>query len=305
MVDWIVTLRSAKRNKCRRVSLSKPMLYLGLLVVITVMSGLGSLMWQYWSYENLQAENVRLKQSLNARKMQMEYLETRMSDIRHELAGSRNLGSQVAKHLGHSEIQMEGGIGGPLTVNQDGDIRRITYIDSESEFLDRLYTELEELEIETQLENGRNASLARFLRSHSALLKAIPNIRPVEGGYISSPFGRRVDPFSKKVKMHMGIDIAHDRRVPVYATAEGVVIEAGWNSSYGNIVTIYHGFGLTTRYAHLSRIDVNEGDWIGKKQVVGLLGNTGRSKSQHLHYEVRLEGRPVNPYYFLPESSQS
>jgi murein DD-endopeptidase MepM/ murein hydrolase activator NlpD len=100
--------------------------------------------------------------------------------------------------------------------------------------------------------------------------------------------------------MHPGIDLAGAYGTPVYATADGTVLRAGWNSGgYGNLVELDHGRGITTRYGHMSAILVREGDHITRGQQIGRMGSTGRSTGNHLHYEVRIDGRAVNPIPFM------
>jgi murein DD-endopeptidase MepM/ murein hydrolase activator NlpD len=112
-------------------------------------------------------------------------------------------------------------------------------------------------------------------------------------------FGVRLDPFSGEGAMHTGIDISAPYGTPVHATADGIVIHAGWNGGYGRCVIIDHGNNYQTWYAHLSRMDVIEGQEIRQGEVLGGVGSTGRSTGSHLHYEVRIASTPVNPYRFL------
>ncbi|MBN1552194.1 M23 family metallopeptidase, partial [bacterium] len=149
-----------------------------------------------------------------------------------------------------------------------------------------------------------NLMLYKYIQSMGDLVRGIPSISPVEHGFVSSPFGRRKDPFTGSIKLHTGIDIAHPSRIPVLAAAEGVVIQSDWNEIYGNVVTINHAFSISTRYAHLDKVYVKPGEWVDRGHIIGLLGNTGRSTHRHLHYEVRIEGKPVNPCYFLPDEEQ-
>jgi murein DD-endopeptidase MepM/ murein hydrolase activator NlpD len=115
-----------------------------------------------------------------------------------------------------------------------------------------------------------------------------------------SGFGYRSDPFNHHSAMHPGLDLAGPIGTPIYATADGVVLRAGWNSGgYGNLVEIDHGRGITTRYGHMSAILVRPGDRITRGQQVGRMGSTGRSTGSHLHYEVRIDGRAVNPMPFM------
>jgi murein DD-endopeptidase MepM/ murein hydrolase activator NlpD len=100
--------------------------------------------------------------------------------------------------------------------------------------------------------------------------------------------------------MHPGIDLAAPYGTPVYATADGTVLRAGWNSGgYGNLVEIDHGRGIVTRYGHMSKIIVGEGQHVTRGQQVGYVGSTGRSTGNHLHYEVRIDNSPVNPIPFM------
>jgi murein DD-endopeptidase MepM/ murein hydrolase activator NlpD len=131
-------------------------------------------------------------------------------------------------------------------------------------------------------------------------LAAVPVRRPVDGEIdYSSGFGMRVDPFLKSPAMHTGIDMRGETGDPVRATATGTVTMAGPNGGYGKMVEIDHGNGLSTRYAHLSAIDVKVGQPVRIGQIVGRIGSTGRSTGPHLHYETRVDGEPVDPQKYL------
>jgi murein DD-endopeptidase MepM/ murein hydrolase activator NlpD len=129
--------------------------------------------------------------------------------------------------------------------------------------------------------------------------KAIPTTLPVETGYYSSNFGYRIDPFNGKSAFHTGVDFIAGVGSPVLAAAGGVVSAAERHTEYGNMVDVDHDNGLTTRYAHLSRITVKVGDVVLKGQKVGELGQTGRATGPHLHFEVRENSVPLNPNRFL------
>ena len=131
-----------------------------------------------------------------------------------------------------------------------------------------------------------------------ALAAATPSIWPV-AGWMSSSYGNRVDPFNGGPDFHSGLDISADSGQPVRATADGTVISARYTGNFGNLVVLDHGFGIGTRYGHLSRFTVFEGQRIRRGDIVGLVGSTGRSTSAHLHYEVTLNGRSANPMRLL------
>lgn len=128
----------------------------------------------------------------------------------------------------------------------------------------------------------------------------LPFARPVSGEVaVTSDFGVRPDPFTRRPAFHGGIDFRAATGTPVYATAAGRVVVAARAGGYGNLVEIDHGNGLTTRFAHLSAIVVAEGDEVAAGTIVGRAGSTGRSTGPHLHYETRIDGRPVDPRRFL------
>lgn len=140
------------------------------------------------------------------------------------------------------------------------------------------------------------AQFERLVRT----LAAVPVRRPVMGEIeLSSSFGMRIDPFIRAPAMHTGLDFRGDSGDPVRATADGTITMADWNGGYGRMIEIDHGHGLTTRYAHLSSIDVRVGQRVRAGQFIGKIGSTGRSTGPHLHYETRINGNAVDPQRFL------
>lgn len=141
-------------------------------------------------------------------------------------------------------------------------------------------------------------SIAR-LGSLREAIKALPLGKPVPRASLSSHFGRRIDPFLGRPAMHTGLDFKADYGTAVRATAAGTVISAGRNGGYGLMVEIDHGNGIVTRYAHLSRIRIDEGTKVAAGKIIGSVGSSGRSTGPHLHYETRLDGAPRDPASFL------
>ncbi|WP_420022732.1 DUF5930 domain-containing protein [Cereibacter azotoformans] len=127
-----------------------------------------------------------------------------------------------------------------------------------------------------------------------------PFAMPVKTAFrYTSGFGGRDDPFGRGKRRHEGIDMAGASGSPIYATADGVVIQAGWASGYGRVIKIRHDFGIQTVYGHLSQIRVDKGQRVSRGDRIGDMGSTGRSTGTHLHYEVRVDGTPVNPMTFI------
>lgn len=128
---------------------------------------------------------------------------------------------------------------------------------------------------------------------------AIPSRRPIDQMSLSSSYGMRVHPITGRVARHNGIDIPAPRGTPIYATADGIVGRAQRLGGYGNYVEIEHGNLIQTRYGHMSSYVVSSGQQVKKGEIIGYVGSTGRSTGNHLHYEVRIEGSPVNPLPFV------
>ena len=130
-------------------------------------------------------------------------------------------------------------------------------------------------------------------------LASTPASWPVRG-YVTDGFGSRANPFGGGYEQHGGLDIAAPFGTAIEATADGIVIFAGVHAGYGNVVVVDHGYGITTRYGHMSKIEVEAGQRVRRGTQVGAVGSTGRSTGPHCHYEVRLHDRPVNPIQYLP-----
>ena len=151
---------------------------------------------------------------------------------------------------------------------------------------------------ETELREQEVLALYEDLIEHQSLLNATPSIQPARG-WFSSHFGYRIDPFSKRPEMHRGLDIVAPIGTPIFAPAKGVVSYVGYDPGYGKLVTIDHGYGVKTRYAHNSKIFVELGQKVRRREIIASVGNTGRSTGPHLHYEVRVNGVPVNPKNYI------
>ncbi|MFM6928042.1 MAG: M23 family metallopeptidase [Bdellovibrio sp.] len=151
---------------------------------------------------------------------------------------------------------------------------------------------------ETQLKEQSVIDLWESLSERQSLMNATPNIKPAKG-WITSRFGYRTSPFTGKTTLHAGLDVAAAPGSPIYAPADGVVIFASYDEGYGKLVSIDHGFGVTTRFGHMSQIYVQVGQRINKWDVIGAVGNTGRSTGPHCHYEVRINGTPVDPINYI------
>jgi len=149
------------------------------------------------------------------------------------------------------------------------------------------------------LEN-RLRYVRRDVEQREALASSTPSIWPAHG-WLTGTFGGRSDPFSGEPAFHQGLDISTDKGQPVFATADGTVDAASYTGDYGNLIVIRHGFGLSTRYGHLSGFKVKPGQTVKRGEVIGYVGSTGRATGAHLHYEILANGRLINPLQLLTQ----
>jgi murein DD-endopeptidase MepM/ murein hydrolase activator NlpD len=162
---------------------------------------------------------------------------------------------------------------------------------------------LDEITSQLVVQSKSYDEVFKLAKNKEKLIASIPAIQPVDFHdlrRIGSLFGYRTDPFYKVTKFHEGIDFTAAVGTPIFATGDGVVELAEYNiGGYGNEIMINHGFTYETRYAHLSRIKVKVGQHVKRGEIIGLMGNTGKSTAPHLHYEVHKAGVPMNPIYFF------
>lgn len=225
----------------------------------------------------LQQENETLRLTNQSFENRLDGLQTRLSDSEDRtrklaiVAGLENLGAG-------SEV----GVGGPLMVaSESGAEAELAAVEGRSNFLSQTLAQVE-------------SRLSDNLR----LISSTPSIAPVRGIY-TSPFGYRRDPITGQRAYHSGVDISAPPGKPVKSTADGVVTKTAQYGNLGRAVYIAHGFGVTTVYGHLSRINVTPGQRVERGTIVGLVGNTGRATGYHLHYEVQVNGEPTNPLTYI------
>jgi len=164
--------------------------------------------------------------------------------------------------------------------------------------IQQMHKSLEDLETKTTIASISQNQLNDFLKEQKSILACTPSIRPTDG-WFSSGFGYRISPFTNQREFHKGIDIATRIGTPIIAPADGLIVHAGKEGNFGNMIAINHGYNLKTRYGHLSKYRIKKGQYVKRGQIIAEVGNTGRCTGPHLHYEVLLNGVPVNPVRFI------
>ncbi|MGH9335689.1 MAG: M23 family metallopeptidase [Vicinamibacteria bacterium] len=238
----------------------------------------------------LRLNNADLKRQTLDYELSVEQLNDRVASLQ-DFVRKLSVMAGLDASLGADVV---GGVGGPHDLDYTTSSSAFAEVKGE---LDRMKGELTDLEEKSRV-------LERFYEQNNLMLASTPSIWPVRG-YFSSTFGMRNDPFTGDREMHYGIDISTPAGRPVVATADGIVLYAARRGSYGNIVVIDHKFGVMTRYAHLSGFNTRAGQLVERGDVVGYVGNTGRSRAPHLHYEVWVQDRPVLPLDYILEYYRS
>ena len=272
---FIVDSTSRSRLHIRRIAIHT--IWLKLTAVVAAIL-LGVVLYGFYGVAQqgrhlfVQTENARLRQENESQRQRLEKLNYRVEaveDASRRLVEMSGVGAEV-------QTSSVGGTGGPA---------------------------LPMGEMSVNLIESKTGYVEKELQAYEVILKErslIPSIWPVKGT-LESGFGGRRNPFSgSSYEYHEGQDIEAAFGTPVSAAANGTVTVAGWQNGYGQVVYVDHGGGLTTRYGHLSKIEVEVGQSIARGEILGLVGSSGRSTGPHLHYEVRINNEPVNPVEYLP-----
>jgi hypothetical protein len=228
----------------------------------------------------LMAEISELRHGVDALKASMESLE-QTDDILRVMVDLPPIDKDVR----------EVGIGGALYSDLDRPEDPAQY----------LLLDLDKLEREIKLQHQSFDEIRESIQQNEDLILHTPSIWPVDGGRLTSYFGKRRDPFTRRIRPHYGIDIGAKRGTKVFAAADGVVKEVKRKYAFGKVVIIDHGYGFETVYGHLHSYAVSVGQAVKRGDLIAAVGNTGRSTAPHLHYEVRIDGKPVNPLDFMFE----
>ena len=227
----------------------------------------------------------------------MQTLKEEISTLNNSVNEYRENIKDIIKLLGASQSENIFGLGGPETEIKN--ISEIMGLKSKDDY----QTELETIKrINTDIMASKKVlqNFTKFLAAREEIIQKIPNNWPIiGGGFITSPFGMRRSPFTGKWAMHQGVDISWWPGAPIRSSADGTVVFSGMKGGYGRTVQIQHEYGFQTLYAHLSRISVFEGKNIQKGEIIGFLGRTGRATGFHLHYEVRIGTKAVDPMVFM------
>lgn len=251
------------------------------------------------SEKELRIENARLLAQYNVLSHRLDEALGVMQDIQQR---DDNLYRVVLQADPVSDAIRKAGYGGTNRYEQLMDM-------ANSELVVNTTSKLDMLNRQLYIQSKSFDEVVDLCKGHDEMLKCIPAIQPVSNKDLkktASGYGIRIDPIYKTTKFHAGMDFSASPGTPVYATGDGIVVKAGWETGYGNTIEVNHGFGYMTRYAHLSAYKVRRGQKVVRGEVIGAVGSTGKSTGPHLHYEVHVKGKVQNPvnYYFMDLSAE-
>ena len=299
-----IILVSEKLAKARTITLGLPqlaLLALGVLLsLVTLAAAMNYLMLRFAADINvpylqtmlLSAQHEQHEKSQHYLRENLNAMAVKLGQMQAQLVRLDTLGERLAKLAGFkpqdlvfSELPGRGGA--------------ISSLPSQDLSLGDFTQQLDSLTRQVDDRGDKLGILESLFTLDSAKKKLIPTMLPVEGGWYSSNFGWRIDPFTGQRAYHEGIDVMAEQGVTIRAAAGGVVVYSDFHPQYGNMVEIDHGNDLVSRYAHASLRSVKVGDVILRGAKIGEVGRTGRATGTHLHFEVRQRGAPVNPTQFL------
>lgn len=237
---------------------------------------------------------TQLRQETDIQKSQIQFFSSRIEDLERQLSTLKDFDQKI-RIIANLEKEGENfsivGVGGPTP----SDIRdKLQSGQDEKGLMHQMRSDVERLKSEAMSREESLSELERLLQSKKEMLIHTPSIWPTTG-WVTSGFGFRTNPFTGLTQMHEGLDISNRLGTPIIAPANGIISDIGNDSVHGKMVVISHGFGMTTSYSHLSKATVRVGQKVKRGDKIAEIGLTGRTTGPHLHYEVKLNGIPVNP----------
>lgn len=286
-------------ERVRTLSISKPALKTALLSIVALTILSLYLFYEYNDVKDKVGELQSAREELMQQKAQVQGFALNLLDYKRQMFLLRDLDAKLRRvvSLGpRDRARQVIGIGGPDEIG----LQNLAHLGEkkQDDALKEMHHELSQLKGAASKQETSLQMLIEYFEDKRSLYASTPLVWPVRG-WVTSPFGRRTSPFSGIRTFHEGLDIAAQTGTPVVAPADGVVIKAGFSTGYGNMVEISHGYGIKTVFGHNSRLNVKVGQQVKRGDVISYAGDTGSSTGPHLHYEVRLNGLPVNPMKYL------
>jgi len=287
-----------KTSKTRHLRIHKKTFKIGLYLLAFCLLSTIFFFCDYIQVRKKGFELTQLRSETEEQRSKIHFFSSKIEDLEKQLSRLKEFDKKI-RIIANLEKGQETtpfvGMGGP----SPSDVReKLRAERDETGLVQQMRTDVERLKSEAMSREESLSELEKLLQTKREMLVHTPSVWPVHG-WVTSSFGFRTNPFTGLTQMHEGLDISNREGTPVIATADGIVSATGKDFSYGNVVVISHGFGITSRYNHLSKILVGAGQKVKRGDIVAEVGTTGKSTGPHLHYEVRVNGIPVNPARYI------
>lgn len=296
---YTVLIVPQKKSSVRKISASSSAIRMVMITALIVSISILYVFYEYLSVKRNDFELDHLRKLSAAQREQIQqisskigYFEKKLESLKEYDQQIRSMADMVVKD--RQDKKAYRGVGGPSAGH---DAALLPGQDSAA--MGRIDRSMDRLIRDASQQERSYREIVEFLEKRKSILARTPSVWPVEG-WVTSEFGMRHSPFSGRREFHGAIDIAARSGRPVVAPADGIVSDVEHRSDLGNNLSIDHGNGIETSYAHLLRCSVQKGQSIRRGDVIGYIGSTGRSTGPHLHYVVQINGVPVNPRNYLP-----
>ena len=304
-VTFYVLGDSTTSTKQLSVSISKISLSLIFILLIATVTAIGFAGYDYYHLRTkwlniivLNSEIANQKAEIKNQNQQIKLFASDINTLKNKIVQLSDFENKIRTIANIKDTSDQSGIFG-LGGSTPEDIDATVPLTKKYNSIIREVHEQEiQMEIASEELEKRYKVILESLKNQKIFLASTPAIRPAKG-WVTSKFGYRKSPFTGKKSFHSGYDIANKKGTPVFATADGLVVFSKTKGYLGKAVILDHGHGIVTRYGHLSKIIAKKGTLVKRGDLIGLIGSTGRTTGSHVHYEVRLNGVPVNPAKYI------
>lgn len=293
-----ILIFGSKTSKTRHLKIRKKTFKIALYLMAFALLSTTFFFCDYIQVKKKAFELARLRQETQSQKSQLHFFSAKVEDLEKQLSKLKDFDKKI-RILANLERGQETnalmGMGGP----SPSDIRdKLKREKDDQGLIQQMRTDIERLQSEAISQEVSLSELEKKLQASKEILIHTPSIWPTLG-WVTSGFGFRTNPFTGLTQMHEGVDISNRVGTLILAPAEGIISDIGNDLVHGRIVVISHGFAMTSRYSHLSKVLVKTGQKVKRGDKVAEVGMTGKTTGPHLHYEVRLNGIPVNPMRYI------
>jgi murein DD-endopeptidase MepM/ murein hydrolase activator NlpD len=287
-----------KTSKTRHLRIHKKTFKIGLYLLAFALLSTIFFFCDYIQIRKKNFELNQLKQETQEQRSKIHFFSLKIEDLESQLSKLKDFDKKI-RIIANLEKGQEAtsymGMGGP----SPSDVReKLKAEKDEKGLVQQMRTDIERLKSEAASREESLSELEKLLQTKKEVLVSTPSIWPIQG-WVTSGFGFRTNPFTGLNQMHEGIDISNRVGTPITAPADGIISDIGSDWAHGKILVISHGFGLVSRYSHLSKALVRVGQKVKRGDKIAEVGMSGKTTGPHLHYEVRLNGIPVNPMRYI------